>query len=83
MFDTYSPTQKVNTNAVSGTLSKTCKDSYFQCCRIGGEKFERIMNQKVVVILQAMIMCDSYVMFEVITPENFKKLDDFTSNIRR
>ena len=26
MFDTYSPTQKVNVNAVSGTLSKTCKD---------------------------------------------------------
>lgn len=42
MFDTYSPTQKVNTNAVSGTLSKTCKDSY--------------------------------VIFEVITPEDFKKL---------
>ena len=83
MFDTYSPTQKVNTNAVSGTLSKTCKDSYFQCCQIGSGKFERIVNEKVVVILQAMIMCDSYVMFEVITPENFKKLDDFTSNIRR
>ena len=26
MFDTYSPTQKVNVNAVSGTLSKNCKD---------------------------------------------------------
>ncbi len=78
MFDTYSPTQKVNTNAVSGTLSKTCKDSYFKCCQIGSGKFEMIMNQKVVVILQAMIMYDRYVMFEVITPENFKKLDNFT-----
>lgn len=83
MFDTYSPTQKVNTNAVSGTLSKTCKDSYFQCCQIGSVKFESIINQKVVVILQAMIMCDSYVMFEVIKPKDFEKLDDFTSNIRR
>lgn len=83
MFNTYSPTQKVNTNVVSGTLSKTCKDSYFQCCQIGSDNFYKIVNRKVVVILQAMIMCDSYVMFEVITPENFKKLDDFTSNIRR
>lgn len=83
MFDTYSPTQKVKTNAVSGTLSKTCKDSYFQCCQIGSVKFERIMNEKDVVILQAMIMCDKYVMFEVIKSKDFEKLDDFTSNIRR
>lgn len=44
MFDTYSPTQKVNTNAVSGTLSKTCKDSYFQCCQIGSSNFNNIVN---------------------------------------
>ena len=30
MFNSYNPTQKVNVNSVSGTLSKTCKDSYFQ-----------------------------------------------------
>lgn len=78
MFDTYSPTQKVNTNAVSGTLSKTCKDSYFQCCQIGNDNFYKIVNRKVVVILQAMIMSNNYVMFEVISPEDFKKLDGYT-----
>ena len=46
MFDTYSPTQKVNVNAVSGTLSKTCKDSYFQCCQRGSRKFDDIVNDK-------------------------------------
>lgn len=75
MFDTYVPTQKVNANSVSGTLSKTCKDSYFQCCQIGSTKFENIVNGKMVVILQAMIMPDKYVMFEVITNKDFEKLN--------
>ena len=75
MFNTYSPTQKVNVNSVSGTLSKTCKDSYFQCCQIGSTKFNNIVNGKMVVILQAMIMSDKYVMFEVITNKDFEKLN--------
>ena len=54
MFNTYSPTQKVN--VVSGTLLKTCKDSYFQCCQRGGKNFDDIVNKGLVVILQAMIM---------------------------
>lgn len=76
MFDTYSPTQKVNVNAVSGTLSKTCKDSYFQCCQRGSAKFDDIMNKRHVVILQAMIIPDSYVIFEVISQEDFEKIAD-------
>ena len=75
MFNTYSPTQKVNVNSVSGTLSKTCKNSYFQCCQVGSTKFDNIVNGKMVVILQAMIMSDKYVMFEVITNEDFEKLN--------
>ena len=75
MYDTYSPTQKVNVNSVSGTLSKTCKNSYFQCCQVGSTKFDNIVNGKMVVILQAMIMSDKYVMFEVITNEDFEKLN--------
>ena len=74
MFDTYSPTQKVNANAVSGTLSKTCKDSYFQCCQRGSAKFDNIVNKKIVVILQAMIMSNDYVMFEVISQKDFEKI---------
>ena len=75
MFNTYNPTQKVNVNSVSGTLSKTCKDSYFQCCQIGSTKFDNIVNGRTVVILQAMIMSDKYVMFEVITKADFEKLE--------
>ena len=75
MFNTYNPTQKVNVDAVSGTLSKTCKDSYFQCCQIGSAKFDNIVNGKMVVILQVMIMSDKYVMFEVITKADFEKLE--------
>lgn len=76
MFDNYSANQRVNVNAVSGTLSKTCKDSYFQCCQIGSTKFDNIVNGKMVVILQAMIMSDKYVMFEVITHNDFEKLNN-------
>ena len=75
MFDSYNPTQKVNVNSVSGTLSKTCKDSYFQCCQISSTKFDNIVNGRTVVILQAMIMSDKYVMFEVITKADFEKLE--------
>ena len=74
MFDTYSPTQKVNVNAVSGTLSKTYKDSYFQSCRRGSRKFDDIVNKRHVVILQAMIMSNDYVMFEVISQKDFEKI---------
>ena len=58
---------------MSGTLSKTCKDSYFQCCQIGSTKFDNILNGKMVVILQVMLMPYKYVMFEVITEEDFKR----------
>lgn len=79
MFDTYSPTQKVN--AVSGTLSKTCKDSYFQCCQRGSKNFDDIVNKGLVVILQAMIMSDGYVMFEVISQKDFEKIADSNQTI--
>ena len=58
---------------VSGTLSKTCKDSYFQCCQIGSAKFDNIVNGKMVVILQVMLMPGNYVMFEIITKSDFEK----------
>ena len=75
MFNSYNPVQRVNVNAVSGTLSKTCKDSYFQCCQIGSAKFDNIVNGRMVVVLQVMIMSDKHVMFEVITDKDFEKLN--------
>jgi hypothetical protein len=76
MLDSYSTNQRVNVNSVSGSLSKTCKNSYFQCCQIGSRMYDSIINQRQVVVLQAMIMQDKYVMFEVITKEDFEKLND-------
>ena len=38
-------------------------------------KFDNIVNGKMVVILQVMIMSDKYVMFEVITKADFEKLE--------
>lgn len=79
MFNTYSPTQKVN--AVSGMLSKTCKDSYFQCCQRGSRNFDDIVNKRLVVVLQVMIMSDGYVMFEVISQKDFEKIADSNQTI--
>lgn len=76
MFDTYCPKQKVNINNVSGTLSKTCEKSYFQCCHRKSRRFEEIVDNKSVVILQAMLMSDEYVMFEVITYKDFEELKE-------
>ena len=78
MFNSYNPIQRVNVNSVSGTLSKTCKDSYFQCCQIGSDN---IVNGKMVVILQVMIMSDKYVMFEVITKADFEKLEQIKEGV--
>ena len=81
MLNSYNPVQRVNVNSVSGTLSKTCKDSYFQCCQIGSTKFDNIVNGKMVVILQVMIMSDKYVMFEVITKADFEKLEQVKEGV--
>ena len=75
MFNSYNRVQSTSVNSVNGKLSKTCKDSYFQCCQIGSTKFGNIVNGKMVVILQVMIMPNNYVMFEVITEEDFKKMN--------
>lgn len=83
MFDStvYSPTHKVNINAVSGTLSKTCKDSFFKQCRIDSYMMDDLMqddpklgNGENVVILQAMCIGDSRMMFELIYKSDFDKL---------
>lgn len=75
MKNTYSVNQGVNINTVSGLMSRTCKDSYFQCCQINSNIFNDIINRRQVVVLQVMAMQDKYVMFEVITKENFEKLN--------
>lgn len=92
MFDSYeyNPTQKVNINAVSGTLSRTCEKSFFYSCGAGSSAFERLMIDEPylsvkdgpsyihirerVVILQAMLMGDNRVMFELIKKSDYEDL---------
>ena len=85
MFDStvYSPTHKVNINAVSGTLSKTCKDSFFKQCHISSNMMDALMqdkpklgNGKEVVILQAMCIGDNRMMFELIYRDKFDELKE-------
>ena len=84
MFNSYvyNPTQKVNINAVSGTLTKTCEKSYFQCCHRKSDKFDSIINRQTVVVLQAMLMADDYVMFEVMTYRDFEELKEQSNDQR-
>lgn len=79
----YSPTHKVNINAVSGTLSKTCKESFFKQCQIGSQTMNALMqdkpklgNDKEVVILQAMCIGDNRMMFELIYRDKFNELKE-------
>lgn len=90
MFNSYeyNPTQKVNLNAVSGTLSRTCEKSFFLSCRVGSSAFERLMTDEphlsvkdgpsyiyeCVVVLQAMLMGDNSVMFELIKKSDYEDL---------
>lgn len=90
MFNSYeyNPTQKVNVNAVSGTLSRTCEKSFFYACTVGSTAFEKLIgdNPSVllivgykkdpvkVVILQAMLMGDNRVMFELIKKSDYEEL---------
>lgn len=90
MFDSYeyNPAQKVNINAVSGTLSRTCEKSFFFSCEVGSGAFERLMSVNPdlcvkdrqsyicerVVILQSMLMGDDRVMFELIKKSDYEDL---------
>lgn len=88
MFNTYNPTQKVNVNAVSGTLSKTCENSFFKYAQIGSDLMRLLMSNEPkisnsgdfrnrnVVILQAMCIGDNYMMFEVMWKDDFDKLNE-------
>lgn len=90
MFDStvYSPTHKVSINAVSGTLSKTCEDSFFKQCQLGSELMKSLMSDKPilenggkeVVILQAMIIPENRMMFELIYKSDFDKLGEEQKN---
>lgn len=87
MFNSHEPTQKVNVNAVTGILSKTCKKSFFKACKVDSSDFEILMGDEPcipldencrsclvkVIILQAMLMGEGRVMFEIIKKSDYKE----------
>lgn len=88
MFNSYeyNPTQKVSINAVSGTLTKTCEKSWFESFTYKQNGFDwltdnepilQIHGRKTeVVVLQAMLMGDERVLFEVIKKSDFENLKE-------
>lgn len=77
----YSPTQKVSVNSVSGTLTKTCKDSFFISCHINSELAKYIFlsspkyHEKEVVVLQIMLASNDWIITELIYSNDFEKLE--------
>lgn len=90
MFNTYeyNPEQKVNINAVSGTLSKTCDKSFFKSYKTDEYGFKWLMSEKPViqitkdfhstevevVILQSMLMGNERVLFELIKKSDYEQM---------
>lgn len=84
MFNSYeyNPTQKVNINAVSGTISRTCEKSFFVYGEIGSPVMKNLMDEKPirdgkpVVVLQSMCIGNNYMMFEVMREKDFEELKE-------
>lgn len=95
MFNNYSynPTQKVNINAVSGTISKTCEKSFFKYAQIGSDLMKSLTGNEPsvhtgrgydkapVVVLQSMCIGDNYMMFEVMWKKDFEELKEKQNEI--
>lgn len=88
MFNSYeyNPTQKVSINAVSGTLTKTCEKSWFESFTYEQNGFDWLTDSEPrltvngrkteVVVLQAMLMGDKRMLFEVIKKSDFEQLKE-------
>lgn len=92
MFNTYNanPVTNNNINAVSGSLTKTFRESRFTCCKIGGNVFEGLFPDQLdvkpylvknyyadrveIVILQTMLMGNNIIMVEFITKKDYDKM---------
>lgn len=88
MFNSYeyNPSQKVSINSVSGTLTKTCEKSWFESFKYGQNGFEWLTDyephltingrKEKVIVLQAMLMGDERMLFEVIKKADFEQLKE-------
>lgn len=95
MFNSYTTNnnQRLDINAISGSMVKTYTKSFFQVAQMGSPIYRDLMgaeptfthgssyNPKTeeVVILQTLILGDKYLMFELIFKKDFDKL--FENNV--
>ena len=78
MFDTSTSTRNVQTvNAVSGTLVKSHPKSYFTLGHATSRNTDALMGRGAhTVILQAMLIGDMYLMYEVVDEEDYELRGD-------
>lgn len=78
MFDTSMSTRNVQTvNAVSGTLVKSHPKSYFMLGHANSKNTDLLMgNWSSKIVLQAMLIGDMYLMYEVVDKNDYELRDD-------
>lgn len=73
MFDSTSVRNAQTVNAVSGTLVKTHPKSYFLMGHVNSTNTSNLMGKyKNEVVLQAMLVGDKYLMYEVVNREDYE-----------
>jgi hypothetical protein len=78
MFDTSMSTRNVQTvNAVSGTLIKSHPKSYFMWGHADSTNTDLLMGRRSDrVVLQAMLIGDMYLMYEVVDKDDYELRGD-------
>lgn len=78
MFDSAVSTKNVQTvNAVSGTLVKSHPKSYFMLGHASSKNTDSLMGKHSnKVVLQAMLIGDMYLMYEVVDKEDYELRGD-------
>lgn len=80
MFDSYSGGNSIKINAVSGTIVKNCKESFFLSFHLNSYLAEHLLGAephyqgKKVVVLQMMMSGEKQVIAEVINKDDFENL---------
>ena len=77
MFDSTSVRNAQTVNAVSGTLVKTHPKSYFVLGHVNSSNTDRLMGEhKNGIVLQAMLVGDKYLMYEVVNREDYELCEE-------
>ena len=78
MFDSAVSTKNVQTvNAVSGTLVKSNPKSYFMLGHANSRSTDSLMGRhRDRVVLQAMLIGDMYLMYEVVDRDDYELMGD-------